>query len=38
VFDYTNSNLCGASPELNDVLSKLDSAKADVKSKLDATA
>jgi hypothetical protein len=38
VFDYTNSNLCGASPELNDVLSKLASAKADIKSKLDATA
>ena len=38
MFDYTNSNLCGASPELNDVLSKLDSAKADIKSKLDATA
>jgi hypothetical protein len=36
--DFSNSNLCGASPELNDVLSKLDSAKADVKSKLDATA
>ena len=38
MFDYTNSNLCGASPELNDVLSKLASAKADIKSKLDATA
>jgi hypothetical protein len=36
--DYTNSNLCGASASLNDVLSKLDSAKADIKSKLNEVA
>ena len=38
MFDYTNSNLCGASAALNDVLSKLDSAKADIKSKLNEVA
>jgi len=36
--DFANGNMCGASPELNDVLSKLDEAKADIKSKLDAVA
>jgi uncharacterized phage infection (PIP) family protein YhgE len=36
--DFANGNRCGASPELNDVLSKLDSAKADIKSKLNEAA
>ena len=36
--DFLNANLCGASPELNDVLSKLEDAKADITAKLDASA
>ena len=36
--DFANANLCGASPELNDVLSKLEDAKADITAKLDASA
>jgi hypothetical protein len=38
VVDFANANLCGASPELNDVLSKLEDAKADITAKLDASA
>jgi len=38
VVDFLNANLCGASPELNDVLSKLEDAKADITAKLDASA
>ena len=34
--DFANSNLCGASIELNNVLSKLDEAKAEIKAKLEA--
>ena len=33
--DFANGNLCGATVELNNVLSKLDEAKAEIKSKLD---
>ena len=33
--DFKIPDLCGASPELNDVLSKLADAKADAKAKLD---
>ena len=36
--DFLNANLCGASPELNDVLSKLEDAKADITAKLDVSA
>jgi len=36
--DFANANLCGASPELNDVLSKFEDAKADITAKLDASA
>ena len=36
--DFKIPNLCGASPELNDVLSKLADAKADAKAKLDEAA
>jgi len=36
--DFANGNLCGASPELNDVLSKLDEAKAEITSKIDEAA
>jgi len=36
--DFSIPNLCGASPELNDVLSKLADAKADAKAKLDEAA
>ena len=32
--DFKIPDLCGASPELNDVLSKLADAKADAKAKL----
>jgi hypothetical protein len=35
VVDFANGNLCGVSIELNNVLSKLDEAKAEIKSKLD---
>jgi hypothetical protein len=38
VVDFANANLCGASPELNDVLSKLEDAKADITAKLDVSA
>ena len=33
--DFANSNLCGASKELNDVLTKLADAKAEIENKLD---
>ena len=33
--DFANGNLCGVTIELNNVLSKLDEAKAEIKSKLD---
>ena len=33
--DFANANLCGASIALNDVLSKLEDTKAEIKSKLD---
>ena len=36
--DFANSNLCGASPELNSILSKLDDAKAEIMSALDSSA
>ena len=36
--DFKIPNICGASPELNDVLSKLADAKADAKAKLDEAA
>ena len=36
--DFANANLCGASPALNDVLSKFEDAKADITAKLDASA
>jgi hypothetical protein len=36
--DFKNPNICGASPELNDVMSKLTAAKADAKAKLDEAA
>jgi len=36
--DFANGNLCGASPELNSVLSKLDEAKAEITSKIDEAA
>ena len=36
--DFSIPNICGASPELNDVLSKLADAKADAKAKLDEAA
>jgi len=36
--DFLNANLCGASPELNDVLSKLDDAKADILAKINESA
>ena len=36
--DFSNPNICGASPELNDVMSKLTAAKADAKAKLDEAA
>ena len=36
--DFSIPNLCGASPELNDVLSKLADAKADAKAKLNEAA
>jgi len=36
--DFANSNLCGASPEMNDLFKKLDDAAADIESKIDAAA
>jgi len=36
--DFLNSNLCGASPELNSVLEKLDAAKAEIAAALDSLA
>tara|TARA_R110002110_G_scaffold4846_1_gene24440 strand:+ start:2625 stop:3992 length:1368 start_codon:yes stop_codon:yes gene_type:complete len=36
--DFSNPNICGASPELNDVMSKITAAKADAKAKLDESA
>ena len=36
--DFTNSNLCGASPEMNDVFKKLDEAASEIESKIDAAA
>ena len=36
--DFANSNLCGASPEMNDLFKKLDEAAADIESKIDAAA
>ena len=36
--DFSNPNICGASPELNSVLEKLSAAKADAISKLDEVA
>lgn len=36
--DFSNANMCGANPELNNILSKLDAAKASAISKLDAPA
>ena len=36
--DFANANLCGASPELNDVMSKLTAAKSDAKAKLNEAA
>ena len=36
--DFANGNLCGASKELNDVLSKLADAKAEIVNKIDAAA
>ena len=36
--DFANSNLCGASPEMNDVFKKLDEAASEVESKIDAAA
>ena len=36
--DFANINLCGASPELNSILSKLDDAKAEILAALDSSA
>ena len=36
--DFKTPNLCGASPELNNALSKLDDLKNEIASKLDSTA
>jgi len=36
--DFANANLCGASPELNSVLSKLDDAKAEILASIDEAA
>lgn len=36
--DFANPNICGASPELNNVLEKLNTEKLDVKNKLDEAA
>ena len=36
--DFLNSNLCGASPEMNDVFAKLEAAADEVTSKLDFSA
>ena len=36
--DFSNPNICGASPELNSVLEKLNTEKLDVKNKLDEAA
>jgi len=36
--DFANSNLCGASPEMNDLFKKLDEAAADIESKIDEAA
>jgi len=36
--DFANSNLCGASPSMNDVFKKLDEAAADIESNIDAAA
>ena len=36
--DFANSNLCGASAEMNDVFKKLDQAAADIESKIDEAA
>ena len=36
--DFTNLNLCGASPELNSVLEKLDAAKAEITAAMDSLA
>ena len=36
--DFANSNLCGASPEMNDVFKKLDEAAADIEAKIDEAA
>ena len=36
--DFANSNLCGASPAMNDVFKKLDEAAADIESNIDAAA
>ena len=36
--DFANSNLCGASPEMNDVFKKLDEAASEIESKIDAAA
>ena len=36
--DFTNLNLCGASPELNSVLEKLDAAKAEIAASMDSLA
>ena len=36
--DFANSNLCGASPEMNDLFKKLDEAAADIEAKIDEAA
>lgn len=36
--DFSNSNLCGASPEMNDLFKKLDEAAAEIESKINALA
>jgi len=36
--DFNNANLCGASPELNDVLGKLDAAKTEITDAIDSIA
>jgi hypothetical protein len=36
--DFNNANLCGASPELNDVLGKLDAAKTEITDAIDSDA
>ncbi len=36
--DFTNSNLCGASKEMNDVFKKLDEAASEIESKIDSLA